>query len=109
MFMVVSITQLELWALVAFFAIQSAGHWLWGFSVQYGHGSALESELLALKVGLQIAWERQVRVLLCEIDSLEALFLLKLSTSLLFCHHKSIVMDIRELLYRPWEVRLFTC
>ena len=48
------------------------GHWICGYSVRLGTCSIVSAELWALIHGLQLAWEREVRLLMIEIDSLFA-------------------------------------
>ncbi|KAJ1375598.1 Ribonuclease H domain [Sesbania bispinosa] len=84
----------------------SDGSWIWGFSAKCGFGSILEAELLALETGLQHAWDRDIRNLLCESDSLEVIQLLNLNNNSLIDPYSALVNEIRVLLAKPWDVRI---
>ncbi|KAJ1442818.1 Ribonuclease H-like superfamily [Sesbania bispinosa] len=84
----------------------SAGNWLWGFSDSCSSGNVLGAELLAIKFGRHHAWDRNHRKIYVETDSLEAVHLL---TADITCYNSSIssvIMDIKAMMRRQWEVHL---
>ncbi|KAG8383994.1 hypothetical protein BUALT_Bualt04G0071700 [Buddleja alternifolia] len=50
------------------------GKWLWGFCRKLGKFTITEAELLALREGLNLAWERRVERIVVESDSEERFF-----------------------------------
>ncbi|KAJ1379792.1 Ribonuclease H-like superfamily, partial [Sesbania bispinosa] len=79
------------------------GGWLGGFSSQEGVGSVLMAELLAVRKGLDFAWNRGVKKLLCELDSLEALHLLRATFPTTETGFVELAADIIKLLKLDWE------
>ncbi|KAJ1379513.1 Ribonuclease H domain [Sesbania bispinosa] len=84
----------------------SVGHWLWGFTGCHEQGSALLAELLAFKVGLTIAWEKDYRKIICVSDSLEAIHLLQNANNPYDLFVGNVLIEIKEILNRNWEVQL---
>ncbi|KAJ1425512.1 Small GTPase superfamily, ARF/SAR type, partial [Sesbania bispinosa] len=82
----------------------SSGSWICGFSATSGQGNIHEAELLALHRGLLLAWDRNIRKLHCETDSLEVTHLLSMDPSLLSGPYKLLTAQISALLNRPWDI-----
>lgn len=81
------------------------GDWLTGFSCNDGVGDVLLAELLAIKHGLEFAWDLGFRME-CETDSLEAVSIIQNNNWTQFHVHAAIIMHILELLDRTWVVKL---
>lgn len=65
----------------------------------------LLAELQAIKHGLQLSWQFQMRQVVCESDSLEAIDLIK-KADLKFHSYASIISHIRLLLNQDCQVNL---
>ncbi|KAJ1417501.1 Ribonuclease H-like superfamily [Sesbania bispinosa] len=76
----------------------AGGHWLWGFSEFCRDGNCLEVELLALRRGLKLAWERGHRRIMCEVDSLEVIHLINRDPLPLVDTQACLLQDIKSLL-----------
>ena len=82
-----------------------SGSWLTGFYGFISISSITHAELVALKVGLQVAWDQGIHVLECASDS-------KLIVQFIFngvspCHrYAAIIHDIKMALARDWIVTL---
>ncbi|KAL4280373.1 hypothetical protein GQ457_03G009820 [Hibiscus cannabinus] len=80
------------------------GEWKFGFARSIGRCSVLDAELWAILDGLRHAWQLGFNRVQLESDCYEAI------ECILAPDHvrvgKSLVMVIRELLKRPWEVTL---
>lgn len=83
----------------------SNGHWLGVFQVFLGVCSNLVAELSALKFGLMIAWNKGFRRLICEVDAMVVLLLIK-SVDVNFHFLFWLIQDVRLLLNRSWSVLL---
>ncbi|KAE8724718.1 hypothetical protein F3Y22_tig00009942pilonHSYRG00148 [Hibiscus syriacus] len=58
------------------------GSWLLGFSKTIGMAQLLQTELWAIYIGLQVAWEQGFELLLIQTDSLQAVHLLEAKNAL---------------------------
>lgn len=76
-----------------------------GFSGHIDFSDILKAELLGISNGLQLAWDRGFRNLICYTDSLHAKSLI---TDQVIVYHRyaSILQEIRDLLALPWTVGL---
>ncbi|XP_019457635.1 PREDICTED: uncharacterized protein LOC109358024 [Lupinus angustifolius] len=83
-----------------------AGQWLSGFSANFGVGSAILAELLAMDHGLKLAWELGFKKVHLESDCLEAVHLL--SSGIHIRHQKilKVVSVVRSWLSRDWIVEV---
>ncbi|KAJ1419492.1 Ribonuclease H domain [Sesbania bispinosa] len=82
------------------------GGWLGGFSSQEGVGSVHMAELLAVRIGLDFAWNKGVKKLVSELDSLEVLHLLREASPTTETGFAELVADTTRLLHLDWEVHL---
>lgn len=69
------------------------------FSTFEGHGEILQSELLAVRNGLMLAWQAGYRKLICETDCLEVATLLNSNNNLEFHIFSNILKEIMDLLH----------
>ncbi|KAF7824839.1 ribonuclease H [Senna tora] len=83
----------------------SDGEWIIGFTASIGFNKILYAELLAIKYGLELAWERQCPKVICESDSTDAIQLVEWAKIEVHMYG-SLIGEIRELLERNWEARL---
>lgn len=79
------------------------GRWLLGFHNAGLGGNAFEAEAMALRDGLELAWARGFRNIICEVDSRELLGSLQSSELDSFV---PMVQQIRSMLERPWQVAI---
>lgn len=86
-------------------ARDSQGRWLAGFFSHMGGGNALLAEAMALKIGLQIAWDKGWRKVQCTVDCGTLVQALNDVDSRIFL---PILDDILELMARNWYVSLST-
>ncbi|KAL3833945.1 hypothetical protein ACJIZ3_008681 [Penstemon smallii] len=77
------------------------GGWSFGFSMNLGACTITEAELLALRMGLTLAWERRIEKLEVELDSQVVINLIK-NTDLETHALGAIIEDCRRLLRNPW-------
>ncbi|XP_057422473.1 uncharacterized protein LOC130716276 [Lotus japonicus] len=82
------------------------GQWHGGFYEFFNDPTILHLELLAIFHELTLAWDRGVRAVECQSDSLDAV---KLESSGPPLRHAfaSLIWDIKDLLNRPWQVALY--
>ncbi|KAJ1436997.1 Ribonuclease H-like superfamily [Sesbania bispinosa] len=85
----------------------SQGDWCMGFSSNEGHGSAHLAELRAFRNGLEMAWSFNLNHLICESDALEVVNSILGSIDLSFHPHAMVVLQVRSLLNRDWDVDVF--
>ncbi|KAJ1411225.1 Ribonuclease H domain [Sesbania bispinosa] len=83
----------------------AGGHWVHGFACKEGFGSIVEAELLAVRRGLEMAWNIGIVELICEVDSLEAINIIGSASSVLNTALRPILADIRSILSRPMNVQ----
>nr|KYP52455.1 hypothetical protein KK1_025575 [Cajanus cajan] len=76
------------------------GEWLAGFSSNEGQGDAPLAELLALRNGLEVAWECGYREIMCECDALDVVNVVMGLLDLNFHPHARVVLQIRMLMNR---------
>ncbi|KAJ1429572.1 Ribonuclease H domain [Sesbania bispinosa] len=81
------------------------GDWIHGFSSEEGVGSILEAELLAVRRGLDMAWNIGITDVICESDSLEATHIIGSNSSPLDTSLRPMLSDIRSILSRPMRVQ----
>jgi ribonuclease HI len=81
------------------------GTWIRGFYGNIGVSNIMHAELLALYHGLQLAWELNIRELLCYSDSGTAI---KLITEPVdeWHHYAAILHNIKDILARNWRVKI---
>ncbi|KAL3838984.1 hypothetical protein ACJIZ3_023575 [Penstemon smallii] len=82
-----------------------AGNWVVGFSRKLGEVTITMAELLAIREGLSLAWEKRIPRLVMESDSEVAVKLINeadVETHPL----GNIIIDCRSLIRMPWECRL---
>ncbi|KAJ1375266.1 Ribonuclease H-like superfamily [Sesbania bispinosa] len=84
------------------------GYWICGFSCLEGHGSVILAELSAVCRGLMLAWDRGETNIICETDSLEVFHLIRSESSPVVAYIVAVLMEIRNLLNRNWDVRFST-
>ena len=81
------------------------GRWMAGFAVNLGRCSALVAEIWGALYALQLAWERNVKKVILEMDRLPVVHIFKNgSKNINGCH--ALVMDIRHMLSLDWEVHI---
>ncbi|KAJ1393391.1 Ribonuclease H domain [Sesbania bispinosa] len=79
-------------------------NWLWGFSGSVGQGNSLLAVLLALKQGLEIAWEKGHKRLIVETDSLEVIHLVNSPNNHnLYCGE--VVKHIQQMLKKDGQIQ----
>lgn len=81
------------------------GKWNSGFSSVEGPGDALLAELIAVRNGLQHAWNEGVRLLLCESDCLEVVQLLTEGKDHSFHVHAGVIEEILQMAQRDWSIQ----
>ena len=81
----------------------SQGRWLASFATHRQGGNALMAEAVALHLGLQFAWEKGFRDVLCETDCKELFNLLEDQSAYGFM---PILLRIKEVLQSEWTVQL---
>ena len=75
------------------------------FRIYIGFSTITHAELVALKVGLQVAWDQGIRVLECVSDSKTIVdFILKEMSP--YHLYAPIIHDIKTILSREWIVSL---
>ncbi|KAJ1376166.1 Ribonuclease H domain [Sesbania bispinosa] len=84
----------------------STGNWCGGFAGNAGAGDVLLAELLALKIGLDFAWNIGYRRILCESDSLEVVHLLSCQILPTSAPHQNTLRETNDLLNRNWDVNI---
>ncbi|KAL4282284.1 hypothetical protein GQ457_03G032640 [Hibiscus cannabinus] len=80
------------------------GSWILGFQKQIGIVSILQTELWAIFIGLQIAWEQNFLFVTVQSDSMEAVNLLKKSQT--SPSSLPLVRAIENLRKRSWELSI---
>ncbi|KAJ1437578.1 Ribonuclease H domain [Sesbania bispinosa] len=84
----------------------SSGTWICGCSSKEGDGTVLRAELLAILCGLLMAWDKGLCKVLCESDSPEVVHLLHLELIPESTPYKDLLLEIRNLLQKNWDVSL---
>ncbi|XP_057440347.1 uncharacterized protein LOC130732283 [Lotus japonicus] len=79
------------------------GQWVCGFHSYLAGGSVLQSEARALKLSLQLVWDRGFREVYCSVDCSELIRALEDEDNHRFF---PILSDIRELISRQWKVSI---
>lgn len=82
-----------------------AEHWVTGFVRGLGMGTVLNAELWGILIGLQVAWNHGLRKVWLESDSLTAINLIKHGCTSSHMYY-DLVLSIRELCNRSWQVHL---
>ncbi|KAG8362913.1 hypothetical protein BUALT_BualtUnG0024400 [Buddleja alternifolia] len=80
------------------------GEWTTGFSIKLGAVSITVAELLGLRPGLYMAWDKRIPCLLVEIDSLVILNLVESASSR--DHSLGNIDEVLFLLAKPWEIKI---
>ncbi|KAF7825260.1 ribonuclease H [Senna tora] len=81
------------------------GRWMGGFAKKLGSGNSLLAEVWGIKLGLDMAWNWNLRNIELEADSLMALKLIK--EGVINTHTLSpLILEIRSMLTRHWQVKL---
>lgn len=81
-----------------------SGKWLWGFSSYEGHGDAYMAELLGVVRGLQQAWQRGFRRMICETDCLSVIESLNSNRTLNLHSCGALLTEVKCLIMEDWEV-----
>lgn len=81
------------------------GEWIRGFFGSSSDATILHMELLAIYHGLTLAWDMGFRIVECQSDSLHAVDLV-LAPPAPRHLYAALLMDIRDLLARAWNVKL---
>lgn len=79
------------------------GQWICGFSGSCGFTTNLNAELMAILKGLNLAWSRGYKLVVCESDSTTALDLISHGPHPLH-PHTPLINSIRSFWLYPWEV-----
>lgn len=82
------------------------GEWITGFSSCEGAGNPLLAELLAIKHGLNLAWEGGFRNIICETDSQEAVQLIHATSPHALHVFADTMEQILDLMQRSWLVEM---
>ncbi|CAL0324610.1 unnamed protein product [Lupinus luteus] len=80
------------------------GFWITGFSCREGHGDSFLVELSATFRGLNLAWSKGFRKVICELDYLDVVEALNNRHVVHLHQHASQIMDVWEILHQSWEV-----
>lgn len=83
-----------------------SGDWLVGFSAFEGPGDVLLAELIAIKKGLNLAWDEGYRRIWCESDSFEAINIIEDTHRRKYHKYACVIEDILSLLRRNWHVKI---
>ena len=83
----------------------SSGVWVTGFKRGLGVGSVLSAELWGILIGIQIAWNRGIRKLWIESDSLIAVNLVRKGCLPSHQYH-NLVCSIRSYMDKQWHLRV---
>ena len=75
------------------------GSWLVGLFGYVGVGSNLLLKLLSIKFGLQLAWDRGLTKVICDLDSMDSLRLIQ-EDSIGFHKFSAIITEIKDFLSR---------
>lgn len=76
-----------------------------GFNGDIDVADNLKAELLALLVGLQLAWRCHYKDVLCILDSLHAVQLVHDQHD--HCHkYVAIIVGIKKCLAKPWKIEI---
>ncbi|XP_057452845.1 uncharacterized protein LOC130744699 [Lotus japonicus] len=86
-----------------------AGNWVMGFMTHYLEGSPFLENALALCDGLQFAWDRGVRRLVCDSDCQELVTIVADPVRVSFHIHALVLREIRNMLARSKRVEFFWC
>ena len=84
----------------------SEGHWLMGFCKSLGVHSVIEAELIAILLGLKLAYQMGLQKILLYSDSLDVVNILMRDCCDEDHPLRDIVGEIRDLLFRDWSVKL---
>ncbi|RZB47224.1 hypothetical protein D0Y65_051028 [Glycine soja] len=79
----------------------SQGEWLQGFKGFWGHATNLYAKFIALLKGVQLAWDRGDRHVICKSNSLTALDILHQDDTMLH-PYASIINQLKEFKTRNW-------
>ena len=79
------------------------GEWLVGFAAHKMNGNPLLAEAHALYLGLQMAWTKGYREVICEVDSKELMD--KLGDNTLY-RFMPILKEINDVIQRNWSISL---
>ncbi|KAJ1398028.1 Ribonuclease H-like superfamily [Sesbania bispinosa] len=82
------------------------GTWICGYSSREAAGTIFEAELLAVWRGLLLAWDKGCSSLICESDCAEVVRLILLPTLPESVPCRDILVEIRTLLKRRWDVQV---
>ncbi|KAK4268336.1 hypothetical protein QN277_025008 [Acacia crassicarpa] len=80
----------------------SNGQWIFGFSEPVKVETILHVELLAIKKGLELAWNKGCRNVICETDSKDSLKLIKRASTNVHMFRK-VIGEIQKICERKWE------
>ena len=80
--------------------------WMFGFAANLGKCSAMAVEIWGVWHALRIAWEKNVRKVILELDSLLVVQIIQGGQKSMNVFH-SLVADIQRMLSLNWEVKIF--
>lgn len=83
----------------------SDGAWLCGFFGSIGIATSLQAKLWALYHGLNLAWNRGFRDVICYSDSQTAISLVKDQVPI-FHHCAALIKSVQDLLRKEWFISL---
>ena len=82
------------------------GSWIGGFARNIGLCSFVTAELWAIHVGIHMTWDKGFRKVVSEFDSRVVVGVIK-GDAVRVDRNYNLIMQIRELLDRDWEVKIF--
>lgn len=85
--------------------LRYAGGWICGFLGYIGEADSLKAELLALLHGIEVAWDKGARDVLCFSDSSLAVLAVEKGVGQ-FHVYAPIIQSIRDGIQRDWRFRL---
>ncbi|XP_019414613.1 PREDICTED: uncharacterized protein LOC109326381 [Lupinus angustifolius] len=80
------------------------GIWLSGFSINFGTGSSILAELLAIECGLTLAWNLGHRKVILKSDCLEAIHIITVRMQVRLDRLSEVITSIGGLLKRNWDL-----
>ncbi|XP_057433952.1 uncharacterized protein LOC130726665 [Lotus japonicus] len=83
----------------------STGTWVQGYYAGTIGGDPLKAEIEALKLGLIMLWDANLRSVICEVDCLEIVQTL-VSNNYQLHTHASHLLHLKLILDRDWDVEL---
>nr|KYP62772.1 Putative ribonuclease H protein At1g65750 family [Cajanus cajan] len=81
------------------------GKWIFGFSKNMGRGDHILAELYAIKLGLEICWNKGWRNIICETDCREAMKCIIEGNNLRHSHLE-VIDEINHLRRKTWNTKI---